>query len=68
MGTAKKVKAVIEEELAKRSEQIDFEVVSNPEFLKEGAAVKDFMSPDRVIVGVENDRAKKVMEQLYTRF
>ena len=68
VGTAKKVKAVIEEELAKRSEQIDFEVVSNPEFLKEGAAVKDFMSPDRVIVGVENDRAKKVMEQLYRPF
>ena len=66
VGTAKKVKAVIEEELAKRSEQIDFEVVS--EFLKEGAAVKDFMSPDRVIVGVENDRAKKVMEQLYRPF
>lgn len=68
VGTAKKVKAVIEEELAKRSEQIDFEVVSNPEFLKEGAAVKDFMSPDRVIVGVENDRAKKVMERLYRPF
>ena len=68
VGTAKKVKAVIEEELAKRSEQIDFEVVSNPEFLKEGAAVKDFMSPDRVIVGVENDLAKKVMEQLYRPF
>ena len=68
VGTAKKVKAVIEEELAKRSEQIDFEVVSNPEFLKEGAAVKDFMSPDRVVVGVESDRAKKVMERLYRPF
>lgn len=68
VGTAKKVKAVIEEELTERGEQIDFEVVSNPEFLKEGAAVKDFMSPDRVIVGVENDRAKKVMEQLYRPF
>lgn len=68
VGTAKKVKAVIEEELAKRSEQIDFEVVSNPEFLKEGAAIKDFMSPDRVVVGVESDRAKKVMERLYRPF
>lgn len=59
VGTAKKVKAVIEEELTKRGEQIDFEVASNPEFLKEGAAIKDFMSPDRVVVGVESDRAKR---------
>ena len=65
VGTAKKVKAVIEEELTERGEQIDFEVASNPEFLKEGAAIKDFMSPDRVVVGVESDRAKKVMERLY---
>lgn len=68
VGTAKKVKAVIEEELAKRGEQIDFEVASNPEFLKEGAAIKDFMSPDRVVVGIESDRAKKVMERLYRPF
>lgn len=68
VGTAKKVKAAIEEELAKRGENIDFEVASNPEFLKEGAAIKDFMSPDRIIVGVESDRAKKVMEQLYRPF
>ena len=67
-GTAKKVKAVIEEELTERGEQIDFEVASNPEFLKEGAAIKDFMSPDRVVVGVESDRAKKVMERLYRPF
>ena len=66
--TAKKVKAVIEEELTERGEQIDFEVASNPEFLKEGAAIKDFMSPDRVVVGVESDRAKKVMERLYRPF
>jgi len=65
---AKKVKAVIEEELTKRGEQIDFEVASNPEFLKEGAAIKDFMSPDRVVVGIESDRAKKVMERLYRPF
>lgn len=68
VGTAKKVKAVIEEELTKRDEQIDFEVASNPEFLKEGAAIKDFMLPDRVVVGVESDRAKKVMERLYRPF
>ena len=68
VGTAKKVKAVIEEELTKRGEHIDFEVASNPEFLKEGAAIKDFMSPDRVVVGVESDRAKKVMERLYRPF
>ena len=68
VGTAKKVKAVIEEEMTERGEQIDFEVASNPEFLKEGAAIKDFMSPDRVVVGVESDRAKKVMERLYRPF
>lgn len=58
----------VEEELTKRGEQIDFEVASNPEFLKEGAAIKDFMSPDRVVVGIESDRAKKVMERLYRPF
>ena len=68
VGTAKKVKAVIEEELTERGEQIDFEVASNPEFLKEGAAIKDFMSPDRVVVGVDSERAKKVMERLYRPF
>ena len=68
VGTARKVKAVIKEELTKRGEQIDFEVASNPEFLKEGAAIKDFMSPDRVVVGIESDRAKKVMERLYRPF
>ena len=57
VGTAQKVKAVIEEELAKRGENIPFDVASNPEFLKEGAAIKDFMSPDRVVVGVESERA-----------
>ncbi len=68
VGTAQKVKAAIQEELDKRGEKIDFEVASNPEFLKEGAAIKDFMSPDRVVVGVESDRAKKVMERLYRPF
>ena len=68
VGTAKKVKAVIEEELARRGIQIDFDVVSNPEFLKEGNAVKDFMSPDRVVVGVESERARKLMARLYKPF
>ncbi len=64
VGTAKKVKAVIEEELTRRGAQIEFDVVSNPEFLKEGNAGKDFMSPDRVVVGVESDRARKLMARL----
>lgn len=68
VGTAEKVKAAIGEELDKRGERIEFEVASNPEFLKEGAAIKDFMSPDRVVVGVESDRAKRVMEKLYRPF
>ena len=68
VGTAKKVKAAILEELEKRGENVDFEVASNPEFLKEGAAIKDFMSPDRVVVGVESDRAQKVMTKLYRPF
>ncbi len=68
VGTAQKVKAVIQEELDKRGEQIEFEVASNPEFLKEGAAIKDFMSPDRVVVGVESKRAEKVMSKLYRPF
>lgn len=68
VGTARKVKAVIEEELRKRGENIPFDVASNPEFLKEGAAIKDFMSPDRVVVGVESDKAKEMMTKLYRPF
>lgn len=68
VGTADKVKVVIREELRKRGEDIPFDVASNPEFLKEGAAVKDFMSPDRVVVGVESERAHRLMERLYTPF
>lgn len=68
VGTAQKVKAVIEEELAKRGENIPFDVASNPEFLKEGAAIKDFMSPDRVVVGVESERAEELMTKLYRPF
>lgn len=68
VGTARKIKAVIQKELAKRGANIDFEVASNPEFLKEGTAIKDFMSPDRVVVGVESERARKVMSKLYRPF
>ncbi len=68
VGTAKKVKAAIQAELDKRGEQIPFDVASNPEFLKEGAAIKDFMSPDRVVVGVESDKAKELMTKLYRPF
>lgn len=68
VGTAKKVKAVIQEELDVRKVNIEFDVASNPEFLKEGAAIKDFMSPDRVVVGVESEKAKELMTRLYRPF
>ena len=68
VGTAKKVKAAIKEELDARGLEIPFDVASNPEFLKEGAAIKDFMSPDRVVVGVESEFARKKMERLYKPF
>lgn len=68
VGTAKKVRATIQEELDKRGVNIEFDVASNPEFLKEGAAIKDFMNPDRVVVGVESERARKLMEKLYKPF
>ncbi len=68
VGTAAKVKEVIQEELKKRGEDIPFDVASNPEFLKEGNAIKDFMSPDRVVVGVESDRARALMTRLYRPF
>jgi len=68
VGTTKKVKEVIQEELNKRDVNIPFDVASNPEFLKEGAAIKDFMSPDRVVVGVESERAKELMTKLYRPF
>ncbi|MFR9669660.1 MAG: UDP-glucose/GDP-mannose dehydrogenase family protein, partial [Rikenellaceae bacterium] len=68
VGTAQKVKAAIQEELDKRGVDIPFDVASNPEFLKEGAAIKDFMSPDRVVVGVESEKAKEVMTKLYRPF
>ena len=65
VGTAKKVKTAIQEELDKRGVDVSFDVASNPEFLKEGAAIKDFMSPDRVVVGTESDKAKEVLTRLY---
>lgn len=68
VGTAKKVRHAIEEELQKRGVDIEFDVASNPEFLKEGNAIKDFMSPDRVVVGVESEHAKKVLTKLYKPF
>ena len=68
VGTALKVKAAIQEELEKRGVDVPFDVASNPEFLKEGAAIKDFMSPDRVVVGVESEKAKEMMTKLYRPF
>ena len=68
VGTARKVKAAIQEELDKRGVSVEFDVASNPEFLKEGNAVDDFMKPDRVVVGVESNRARKLMEKLYKPF
>lgn len=68
VGTAEKVKNAVREELARRGVDMEFDVAPNPEFLKEGDAVDDFMKPDRVVVGVENDRARSIMERLYKPF
>ena len=68
VGTARKVRQAIEEELQKRGVDVPFDVASNPEFLKEGNAIKDFMSPDRVVVGVESEKAKKALTRLYKPF
>lgn len=68
VGTAAKVKQTIKAELDKRNVQVDFDVASNPEFLKEGSAVKDFMGPDRVVVGTESERARRLMDKLYKPF
>ena len=68
VGTAQKVSETIQRELDKRGVDVKFDVASNPEFLKEGNAIKDFMSPDRVVVGVESDRAKKLLSRLYKPF
>ena len=68
VGTAPKVKEAIQFELNKRNLNIDFDVASNPEFLKEGDAINDFMKPDRIVIGVESDRAKEILQRLYKPF
>ncbi len=68
VGTADKVGNVIAKELAKRNEDIEFHVVSNPEFLKEGAAIQDFMKPDRIVIGADNELAFETMRDLYAPF
>lgn len=68
VGTGKKVKDVIAAEIKKRGLEIAFDIASNPEFLKEGNAVEDFLKPDRIVVGIENDRAQKVISHLYKPF
>lgn len=68
VGTAQKVKKAIQDALDKRGKKIDFDIASNPEFLKEGNAIKDFMFPDRIVVGVESERARDLMDKLYKPF
>lgn len=68
VGTAEKVKHALVESLNARGSDLEFDVASNPEFLKEGAAIDDFMKPDRIVVGVESDRAKAIMEKIYRPF
>lgn len=68
VGTSEKVKALIKEELDKRGANIEFDVASNPEFLKEGAAIEDFLKPDRIVIGRESAKAEKIMQKLYKPF
>jgi UDPglucose 6-dehydrogenase len=68
VGTSNKVRVAIQEELDKRKSQIEFDVASNPEFLKEGAAINDFLRPDRIVVGTESQKAEKIMQKLYKPF
>lgn len=68
VGTADKVKAAVQEQLDSRASDLDFDVVSNPEFLKEGAAIADFMKPDRIVIGVDNEKTEDLMRSLYAPF
>lgn len=68
VGTGDRVKAAVRSELDKRGLELDFDVVSNPEFLKEGAAITDFMKPDRIIVGTDSERAKELLHEVYYPF
>jgi UDPglucose 6-dehydrogenase len=68
VGTADKVKNAIQKALTSRNQEIDFSVVSNPEFLKEGAAIEDFLKPDRIVVGIADERSKEIMRELYAPF
>jgi UDPglucose 6-dehydrogenase len=68
VGTSLKVKNAVKEELSKRNMSIDFDVASNPEFLKEGAAIEDFLKPDRIVIGTESVRSEKLLNKLYKPF
>jgi UDPglucose 6-dehydrogenase len=68
VGTAERVREAVQAELDKRRSKVTFDVVSNPEFLKEGAAVQDFMRPDRIIIGSDSERAREMLRELYTSF
>ncbi len=68
VGTADKVKNAIQKALTSGNQEIDFSVVSNPEFLKEGAAIEDFLKPDRIVVGIADERSKEIMRELYAPF
>jgi len=68
VGTAEKVRKVVREEINKRGANVDFDMASNPEFLKEGAAVQDFLKPDRIVIGIDSENAQKIMERLYKPF